>query len=334
MTLEQRIDCMVHLGEYISANSPEWQEAKENAARQNAWFTPAFIQAATEAIASNFLQRELLEQWVAHYQIPQEQNNPQTVGIVMAGNIPLVGFHDFLCVFITGHYAVIKLSSKDDVLLKHLLQYLHKVVVVIQNYISIAEKLTGCQAYIATGSTNSGRYFDYYFGKYPNIIRKNRTSVAILTGDETAEELSYLATDIQQYFGLGCRNVTQLYVPKNYSFDALLNALTQFDEHIIAHKYKHNFDYQLALLLMTSKTYLSNGSILLVEDERPFSAVSVLHYQYYENLAEVENVLATKTDQIQAIVGAGHIPFGKAQQPSLTDYADGVDTMQFLTTLA
>ena len=330
MKTVERIELAVRLGEWLGQNTEEWQECKEKATRLNAWFSPAFIELAVNNIVTHFLQKTLLEQWVAQYKIPEVTPHPATVGIVMAGNLPLVGFHDFLCVFISGHKMVVKLSSKDEVLMKLIAEKLYEWDARTKNLIAFAELLKGCNAYIATGSNNSGRYFEYYFGKFPNIIRRNRTSVAVIDGTETTEELSALADDIQVYFGLGCRNVTQLYVPKDYNFIPLLDALKKYDELADNHKYKHNFDYHLALLIMNSKFYMNNGSVILTENVSPFSPVSQVHYQFYSNKAEVVETLAGNKE-IQCVTGHGYLPFGTAQSPSLTDYADGVDTMAFLS---
>jgi len=332
MSLALRIKLMVELGEYLAANTEEWQTVKAQAGAANAWFSPQFIDMATSQIVNSFLQQATLEKWCNNYNIKDQIDQPLAVGIVMAGNIPLVGFHDLLCVWLSGHQAVIKCSSKDDVLIKHLVQKMYEMEIVVQNYISIADKLTNCDAYIATGSNNSGRYFDYYFGKKPNIIRKNRTSVAVLTGSETMAELENLADDIQTYFGLGCRNVTKLYVPEDYNFSNLLKALEKYDYYMDFHKYKHNFDYQLALLMMNSKFYYTNGSILITENESIFSAISQIHFGYYNNKAELLANLRTN-ESIQCIVSSNLIAMGMAQKPAIDNYADGVDTMHFLTTL-
>jgi hypothetical protein len=312
--------------------SAEWQEVKDRAYRENQWFIPEFVDRSVENIARQFLNPSFLQNWAAAYQVPDRQVHPKNVGVVMAGNIPLVGFHDFLCVFVSGHMATLKTSSKDEVLIKHLVKKLYEWDPAVQDAFSFAERLTGCDAYIATGSNNSGRYFDYYFGKYPHIIRRNRTSVAILDGTETPEELASLADDIQLYFGLGCRNITQLYVPEGYDFIPLLDALRKYEHFMDFHKYKHNFDYHLALLIMGNKYYMNNDTVVMTENVSLFSPVSQLHYQYYQNPAELTGLLQGNPD-IQCVVGHGQIPFGQAQRPALTDYADGVDTMAFLVGL-
>ncbi len=332
MILQERIILLGRLGQYMLGTAEEWQEVKERSYRENQWFIPEFVDRSVENIARQFLNPSFLQDWAAAYRVPDKQTHPKNVGVVMAGNIPLVGFHDFLCVFVSGHIATLKTSSKDEVLIKHLVKKLYEWDPAVQNEVSFAERLTGCDAYIATGSNNSGRYFDYYFGKYPNIIRRNRTSVAILDGTETPEELAALADDIQLYFGLGCRNITQLYVPQGYDFIPLLDALRKYEHFMDFHKYKHNFDYHLALLIMGNKYYMNNDTVVMTENVSPFSPVSQLHYQYYQNPAELTGLLQGNQD-IQCVVGHGQIPFGQAQRPGLTDYADGVDTMAFLVGL-
>lgn len=332
MILQERIILLGRLGQYMLEASEEWQEVKDRAYRENQWFIPEFVDRSVENIARQFLNPSFLQHWAAAYQVPDKQVHPKNVGVVMAGNIPLVGFHDFLCVFVSGHSATLKTSSKDEVLIKHLVKKLYEWDPEVQDEVSFAERLTGCDAYIATGSNNSGRYFDYYFGKYPHIIRRNRTSVAILDGTETPEELAALADDIQLYFGLGCRNITQLYVPQGYDFIPLLDTLRKYEHFMDFHKYKHNFDYHLALLIMGNKYYMNNDTVVMTENVSPFSPVSQLHYQYYQNPAELTGLLQGNPD-IQCVVGHGQIPFGQAQRPGLTDYADGVDTMAFLVGL-
>ncbi|MDE3235747.1 MAG: acyl-CoA reductase [Bacteroidota bacterium] len=332
MILPQRIKLLSRLGEYIKEGSQEWLTIKERASRENPWFTPNFINLASENIAELFLSEALLNEWLTKYEIGVKGNKAARVGIVMAGNIPLVGFHDFLCVFVSGHISVIKPSSKDVVLIKHLIEKLSEWGKNVSSYFSFAENLKGCDAYIATGSNNSSRYFEYYFSKYPHIIRKNRTSVAVLDGTETKDELELLADDIQLYFGLGCRNVTKLYVPQGYDFLKLLDALHKYDHLLDFHKYKHNFDYQLALLIMGNKLYMNNGSVILTENPTLFAPVSQVNYEYYTEKAEILNQLKN-IDDVQCIVGHTQVPFGQAQQPGLSDYADGVDTMKFLTEL-
>lgn len=331
MNLQQRINILAKLGNYLLENNDEWKTVKQRAFLTNAWFAPEFIDLACKNIAMQFLQADKLQVWAARYDVPDQPTTGRTIGIVMAGNIPLVGFHDFLCVFISGNRQVIKLSSKDNVLLPFLIDRLIEWNAEIANVIVFAEMLKGCDAYIATGSNNSGRYFEYYFGKYPSIIRRNRTSVAILSGQETEIELRLLGDDMMLYFGLGCRNITKLYVPMDYNFAPLIDSLKHFDYYLTFHKYKHNFDYQLALLIMNSKLYMNSGAVILTENESLFSPISVVNYIFYRNEEEINSL--ADDENIQCIAGNKFLPFGSSQRPTLNDYADGIDTLQFLTDL-
>lgn len=331
MNVQERLNLLVHLGNYMQSDSEEWNAAKHQAHLKNQWFIPQFIELSVKNICEKFLQKQTLQKAVGQYKI-EEPVQPKTVGIVMAGNIPLVGFHDFLCVFLSGHHAAIKLSSKDDVLLPFLLEKMNGWNEEFASYVTVADTLKNCDAYIATGSNNSSRYFEYYFAKYPHIIRKNKTSVAVLDGAETKEELSLLADDVSLYFGLGCRNVTKLFVPEGYDFIPLLEALKKYDYFLEFHKYKNNYDYQLALLIMSNKFYMNNGSVLLAESASPFAPVSQLNFSYYNSLQETVSSLQNSND-IQCIVGHHHTPFGNAQTPCFTDFADGTDTLQFLMNL-
>lgn len=325
-----RIDLAAQLGEYILSNPAEWQETKNKASLANPWFTPEFIDLATGNIATNFLNKQKLESWTSSYKI--ETADPKKVGIVMAGNIPLVGFHDFLSVFISGHKAIIKASSKDEVLIKHLVEKLAGWNKELNDMAIFQEMLKGCDAYIATGSNNSARYFEYYFKKYPHIIRRNRTSVAVLDGNETIAELEKLADDVHLYFGMGCRNVTKIFIPKGYDFIPMLTAFRKYDHFKDHNKYKNNYDYYLALHILNGKFYMSNESIILLENPSIFSPISQLNYEFYTDKNTVTRNLSS-IDYLQCAVGHGYIPFGQAQLPSLTDYADGIDTINFLTNL-
>jgi len=327
--LEHRINLLVKLGDYMNADAPSWRDAKELAVHQNSWFTEEHIEIAAQNIVAGYLQRSQLEAWAAKYTLPV---SPKLVGIVMAGNIPMVGFHDFLCGYISGHHLKLKVSSKDAALIKDVVRQLTEWDPATADQVTIAENLKDCDAYIATGSNNSSRYFEQYFAKWPHIIRKNRTSVAVLDGTETAAELQDFSRDVFTYFGLGCRNVTQVQVPEGYDFVPLLNTFRNHESLMNHHKYHNNYDYHLAVYLLNRVPYLSNESLLMVENEIPFSAVSVLHYQYYTDKEALMTRLKENTD-IQAILGHGAIPFGMAQRPALDDYADGVDTMAFLCSL-
>jgi hypothetical protein len=332
MKLQERINLLSELGEYMLSDTEAWQEAKEKASRENSWFIPEFLELAVKNVAQSFLKKEALTPWANHYKLENLVPEPKIVGIVMAGNIPLVGFHDMLCTFIAGHIAHIKASSRDEVLIKHLVSVMASRNDEVNELISFSEMLKGCDAYIATGSNNTAGYFEYYFGKYPNIIRRNRTSVAILTGNETNEELDQLADDVYQYFGLGCRNITKIYVPEGFDFLPLLSAFKKYNYLGQHHKYKNNYDYNLSIHLLNKKYYMSNDSLLVVEDAAFFSPISQLNYEFYTELDNLTGSLKGK-DQLQCIAGHGFTSFGQVQRPSLLDYADGVDTLLFLANL-
>lgn len=334
MTLQKRIEILVQLGRYMQEDGEEWQNIKQKAFLHNGWFLPEFIDLSVNNIVRYFLQPEALRDWVSQYPgLEQDPASPRLVGIVMAGNIPLVGFHDFLCVFISGHRCLIKPSSKDEVLIKHLVGKIIEWAPALEESIAFAELLKNCDAYIATGGNSTAGHFEYYFGRFPHIIRRNRTSVAVITGTESKEELEQLADDIYLYFGMGCRNITKIYVPQDYDFETLINIFKKYDYLADHHKYKNNYDYNLALHILNNKFYMSNAGLLLVEEKSLFSPVSQLNYEVYENINLVKDELSLSND-VQCIVGKGFISFGRAQHPSLTDYADGVDTMQWLTTLS
>jgi len=332
MILKDRIRLVTSLGNYMLSDDSRWEETKQKAFFQNTWFIPEFVELATKNIAKKFLTEDGLMNWTTYYKIQKSVTVPKRIGIVMAGNLPMVGFHDLLSVFISGHKALIKPSSKDEVLVKELVAVLENWDPEINELIAFSEMLKDCDAYITTGSNNTSRYFEYYFGKYAHIIRRNKTSVAVLTGGETKNELEELAGDVYQFFGLGCRNVTKLYVPTGYDFEPLLAAFRRYNYLGDHHKYKNNYDYNLALHILNNNFYMTNGSILLIEDGSIFSPISQLNYEYYASKNELLASLYNNQD-IQGIVGKNHIPFGQAQSPGLFDYADKVDTMKFLQSL-
>ncbi|MDQ2863346.1 MAG: acyl-CoA reductase [Bacteroidota bacterium] len=331
MNLLKRIELLETLGKYLTDAGEQLQAAKQSAFEKNKWFTIEFINLSLENIASKFLNKSKLEDWVRHYHL-DDNIEPKNIGIVMAGNIPLVGFHDFLCAFVVGHKQTIKLSEKDNVLMKHIADKLAEWDEEVKDFIRFADLLKNCDAYIATGSNNSLRYFKYYFGKYPSVIRGNKTSVAILSGSETDEELILFADDVHVYFGLGCRNVTKLYVPQHYNFVRLLTVFKKYEYFKDHTKYRNNYDYNLALLIMNNVVYMANENIILAENENIFSPVSNLYYNFYNDKTALINDLK-KNENIQCIVGDGETGFGKAQQPGLFDYADGIDVMEFLLSL-
>lgn len=335
MTLEQRISAFVKLGAHLSNLSEEaFETLAQNARNENPWFTPENVKRAITGI-TRMLQEDKLKQWTTSYTLNPKE--PKTVALVLAGNIPLVGFHDFLCVLISGHHAQLKLSSKDSKLIQYLIKHLVWLEPGFENAITIKEnKLENFDAVIATGSDNSSRYFEYYFGKYPNIIRKNRSSCVVLTGNETPEEIEALGEDIFSYFGLGCRNVSKAYVPKGYDLTKILSRWESYKDIIHHHKYCNNYDYQKSILLVNQVLFLDNGFIILQENEKLVSPISVLYYEYYADQIDLENKLNAHAEKIQCLVGK-HKPatilFGEAQYPEVWDYADNVDTLKFLEAL-
>lgn len=336
MQLQQRVDILVSLGKYLKSHSPqELDDIAEKAAYYNPWFTKNNVLFSMEGVAK-FLTKESLEKLSGNYTFSE---NDKTVGIIMAGNIPLVGFHDLLSVLLAGHKAMIKLSSKDEVLPKFFLELLEEVSPEMAAKVSIVDKLENFDAIIATGSNNTSRYFEYYFSKYPHIIRKNRTSVAILTGDESADELQALSDDILLYFGMGCRNVSKVLVPVGYDFVPLFEALTKYEDVSNHNKYLNNYEYYKSIYLINGDKFFDTGFIMFKEDLNMASPISVVYYQYYSGLKEAQEWLNEKQEEIQVVVAShkaiieGAVPFGKAQLPEIDDFADGVDTMKFLTQL-
>jgi len=352
MQLEKRIQAFVSLGKFMSQFSSEEYIKKGNipfnddfyeemirliqlSKSYNGWFSEDNIQFAFKSW-EDALTEDNLSKWLSNYSIENSPN--KTVALILAGNIPLVGFHDFLSVLISGNKILAKLSSNDKLLLPFLSKYLIAVEPEFENTITFTEeKLEKFDAVIATGSNNTARYFEYYFGKYPNIIRKNRNSVTVLTGNETPKQLENLANDVFRYFGLGCRNVSKLYLPKDYNFDAFYNAMFSWKHVINDNKYINNYDYNKAVYLMSNLNLLDNEFLLLKEDQNFSSPISVLFYEYYENIDVVKNVLKSERDNIQCIVSEigieNEVKFGATQHPQLWDYADDVDTLEFLLKL-
>ncbi|MCM4152283.1 acyl-CoA reductase [Arenibacter sp. N53] len=347
--LRHRLDAFVKLGSFfkeyckyaknqtqIDDNQHAWlikfDEILILAGHKNGWFTPENILFSLDSWAE-LLTPSKLENWLAAYKV--DKNRPKSVALIMAGNIPLVGFHDFLCTLITGNKAIIKLSSNDKILLPCVAQYLIEVEPSLKDQISFEDgKLEDFDAVIATGSDNTSRYFEHYFGKKPNIIRKNRNSTAVLSGNETKEELTALGEDIFRYYGLGCRSVSKLFLPKDFNFDSLFKAVYPFNTIIEHHKYANNYDYNKAVYLMSLFKILENGFLMLKEDNNYASPIATVFYEFYDSLEDLKIRLSQEQDKIQCIVSNGfladEIPFGQTQKPSLNDYADNIDTVDFL----
>jgi Acyl-CoA reductase (LuxC) len=313
----------------------EFEQLIQLSQSHNGWYTPEQVYFSIQSWAKALTQ-ENLDQWTSSYEFTSSES--KTIALILAGNIPLVGFHDFISVLISGHNVLVKTSSDDQHLLPFLAKYLITVEPQLANKITFIEgKLEGFDAVIATGSNNTARYFEYYFKDKPSIIRKNRNSVAVLNGQETKEQLIALGEDIFRYFGLGCRNVSKLFVPKGYSFDAFFEAIFEYQDVIHYEKYANNYDYNKAVFLMSNYKLLDNGFLTLKEDSSHASPISSVFYEYYDSLTEIEKRLESEAETIQCIVSnnlvQNSIPFGQTQRPQLWDYADHVDTISFSLTI-
>lgn len=356
MSINQRIKAFVALGKFLEqftvtgkkmGDSPlnkqfytSFTELIQSVHFQNAWFTATNVRSAIQGVVHN-LKEETLVAWLSYYIEPLScSKKEKNVAVIMAGNIPMVGFHDMLCVLLSGNKFTGKLSSDDKLLLPAVAKILIAIEPEYSPLIEFTEgQLKNIDAVIATGSNNSARYFEYYFGKYPHIIRKNRNSAAVLTGSETKEELQRLGEDIFQYFGLGCRNVSRLFVPEGYKFDTFYEAIYMFRDVINNNKYGNNYEYNRTVYLMNSpEGLLDNNFLLLKKDSSYCSPIGVLFYEFYPDLKALNTKLAADKELIQCIVSHSpliekSLPFGQAQLPGPDDYADGVDTMQFLAGL-
>ncbi len=336
LDLTNRIKAFSHIGKYILAKDEQLTQAVKLSVLKNRWFTEDNVWLSLEAITKAFLDASKLHQFASNYTISDQQ---KAIGLVLAGNIPCVGFHDILCVILSGNLAKIKLSDKDAILIPLLLKQGELAYPGFEQSFQIVERLKDFDAVIATGSNNASLYFDQYFGKYPHIFRKNRNAVAVLSGEESETELDNLAIDIFQYFGLGCRNVSKLYLPEGYDISKLMEHLDRNKNLANHNKYRNNYDYTLALWLLNKVEFLQNSCLLLKEDPMIPSRIATVHYEYYTDIKELNRHLIEKDQEIQCIVsshaelGVDYFAFGEAQKPAINDYADGVDTMQFLTNL-
>ncbi len=328
MQKTERLAAFRHLREKINnLSGDEMDKLTQQAKLKNGWFTEESVKNAFEGI-SFMLEAQKLEEWVSRY--PNNNEIPKIVGIVMAGNIPLVGFHDLLSVLISGHFAAAKPSSDDTFLTQTIIDWILEIEPGFKKNLEIRDKLKGIDAVIATGSDNTARYFEYYFKNIPRIIRKNRTSVAVISGDESDDELQYLGEDIFSYFGLGCRNVSKVFTPVGFDIRTLFPHFEGYNEIIHHNKYRNNYDYYKSIYLVNKTPHLDTGFLLVSSTEDLVSPISVLYHQEYENETSLLSILEQHKNKIQCIVGRDHIPFGEAQRPELWDYADNVDTMAFL----
>jgi hypothetical protein len=348
MNLSQRINSLVQLGKVMTAvgNEQAWTTFELGITEEefetllyktkvvkshNGWFTHKEVLFAFKSWGEA-LTKDNLENWLSQYSIKKDVN--KSVAIIMAGNIPMVGLHDLISVYILGGKVKAKLSSDDNLLIPALVKVLALFDIDVEKKIEfIPFKLEGFEAVIATGSNNTARYFETYFGKYPNIIRKNRTSVAVLTGEESKEELENLANDVFTYYGLGCRNVTKLFLPKGYDLDLIFGAFFGHEYVTTNNKYANNYDYHKAVYLMEQHEMIENGFLLMKEDESLHSPIGMLFYEFYDAKENINQYLKEKEQEIQCVVAQGETPFGHSQQPKLWDYADNIDVIDFLLKL-
>lgn len=339
ITLSERISVLASLGEYLkNTNRKEIQAVIDLACAENPWFTQENVLTAINAVTNQFFDKDILQKWIARYFL--DDNLPvRKVGLVLAGNIPMVGFHDILCAFICNKISVIKYSEKDRQLIPFLIEKLNEIDGRTAEYFQRTERLREYDSVIATGSNNTAGYFEHYFSNVPHIIRKNRNAVAVLTGDESVAALEKLGKDIFCHFGLGCRNVSKLYLPKNYDMSNLIQVLNKYVYLMDNHKYKNNYDYNLALFLINREKFLQLDAVLLRESALIASRIGSLHYSYYDSIDVLTTELKENRDSIQCIVSdikidnLTTIPFGDAQCPTIDTYADGVDTISFLLEL-
>jgi hypothetical protein len=337
LSVHDRIALLGAVSKSLLNKTDELDTMIQTAYARNSWFTPDNIATMLQGVALEYLDEGKLTEWAKQYTIAARPF--LKVGLVLAGNIPAVGFNDILCVFIAGHQAHIKYSEKDDVIIPYIIDQIVKLDARAADYFVKVDFLKNIDAVIATGSDNSARYFNEYFSNYPHIIRKNRNSVAVLDGTESREELYNLGKDVFTYFGLGCRNVSKLYVPKDYDFIPWMEESHKYNDLANHNKYKNNFDYNVALMLLNRVKFINNGCSIVLEDPRFSSRIASIHFEYYDDDEILVAHLQENIEKIQCVIGHkkyDFVPcfdFGMAQCPSLYDYADGVDTLAFLSTL-
>ncbi len=352
MKLQTRINAFLELSDFFKSlenekyegNNPKFEKhfAKfkaliESEHFNNSWFTAEKIKYVISSI-SEAITEDKIDFWLKDYKVKLENIKPRKIGVILAGNIPLVGFHDFMCVLISGNIFVGKMSSKDNNLLKAVINLLLEIEPQFEKFIKITEgRLENFEAVIATGSNNTARYFNYYFGKYPNIIRKNRSSVAIITEKETKADIELLSDDIFMYFGLGCRNVSKIFVPEGFKLDLFFEALYKNNELINHHSYANNYDYNRAIYLMNIDKFLDNGFFMIKENTALSSPISVIYYEYYKDINQLSKYLKAQEDNLQCIVSQTELPnletvkYSQAQKPELWDYADNINIIEFLS---
>lgn len=334
MTLEERIEALEKLGEALKTY-PEWESVARKSVFHNPWFTIETVNESKEAICQHYLDGSNLRQWISKYKL--EDKSAKTVGLILAGNIPWVGIHDIISVFLSGNKAQIKLSEKDTVLNKFLLALLEEIDPRTKVYFHLVDRLENYDAVIATGSNTTGRYFEKYFSQVPSIIRKNRHGVAVVRKETSDADIKLLGRDIFSYFGLGCRNVSKIYLEEGLKVDKVFDQLNDFAFVKNHNKYANNYDYNYALFLMNDKKFFTNEFLIMKPDHQISSRIASVHYEHYSELQTLESHLIAASEEIQCVVSDNNfnelkvVPFGESQSPQLWDYADGIDTMDFLS---
>lgn len=338
MNLNKRCEALGKVGKWLNDNEESLRAVFQQAFRENGWFDSDQCRHAIKQSISAFFDEEKLLSWAEKYDI--KSVDTKRVGIIMAGNIPAVGLHDLIAVFISGHKALIKFSEKDKALLSFILEKLEELSPGAAAHFEIIDRLQSADAVIATGSDNSSRYFEYYFSKMPSIIRGNRNSIAILDGKENAADLNLLGEDIFRYYGLGCRSVSKIYLPRDFNFEFFMQQMDEFSYQLLLNsKYKNNFDYNRSIFLLNQTPHLCNDALIIAEDSSLQSRIATLHYEFYDSIELLEEKLQELRPKIQCIVSRTALqtfetlPFGQSQQPKLDDYADGIDTMEFFKNL-
>ena len=337
--MEEKIEALGNLASCLRQPDERMRKVLQQATLENPWFTSGSLLHAVDEIAKWCVDGLALRNWSSAYDFDKSNEHPRSIGVISAGNIPAVGFHDFLCIYLSGHSALLKLSDKDTQLMTYLIAQLSEFDKNLEGRVRVVTKLSGFDAVIATGSDNSKRYFNEYFGRYPHIIRGHRNAVAVLHMSDTDEQLQELGKDIFTYFGLGCRNVTKIYVPESFDVKRLFEAWSDFSGVGLHNKYKNNYEYNRAIYLVNRIDHLDNGFVILMESDEISGRIAMLNYSYYEDVSEVEKDIAKASDQIQCVASMVElraiptVKFGVCQSPDLTDYADEADVMQFFADL-
>ncbi|MBC8343595.1 MAG: acyl-CoA reductase [Bacteroidetes bacterium] len=339
MDLKKRLESLIKLGDYIKSGlrNDEFKGLFEEAYIHNNWFTEEFCRLSFSSAANYYLNKEKLDKWVSSYEL-RDFPEKKKIGLILAGNIPLVGIHDMLSVYVSGNCSQIKVSSKDRVLTKFLLEKLLEIETESKSYFQFDDQLKGMDALIATGSNNSARYFEYYFSHCPHVIRRNRNSIAVLNGKESEKDIKLLEDDVFNFFGLGCRSVSKIFIPADYHLNILLDVFNKYHYFIHHNKYYNNYIYHKSIFTLNSDIHLDNGYLLLKESESIHSPLAVLFFERYDQLGDVEESIEVNKDQVQAIVSNEKfslptLAFGNSQFPELWDYADDVDIMSFINNI-